>query len=1126
MTGSEVTSIFRRLLKPGALTRTSRSVEIFGWIDLALGAVILAAPAFSVSVFRLPAASAMDLELLRVVGILVAMLGLLYIICGRFNSLGFSLASLLDRPLVPVIMAVLWSRNILPGSLAIAFSVADFGGFLWTAFAWRADLRSGVNVGGPEIASQARAVRATELFGWLLVAVGLVTLFFPSFAASLLNLPIAVQGPNYLQLIGLLVGGLGMLFVTGATVESPHFVFACVLLRVVAALLFGILVLVHGIPHRLAWVYIAVLSVGVLWTVLARRADSRLPVRRVPLVPQVVAAFFAFLSGVVRNARVFHPDGRVFLGIAQALPQSSSEDLRQLGERFAGPVLMRLGMGVLKRHMPAWLVKAVPDAPSIASRFFSSEEMSAGRPLKSSQVPLKARPPHDLDVLATAGGDRLYKLLWNLATGGKKDSLDRYDYLHNFYYADVPYRLEDSGLRIWIRIVPTVNPDTPAESQNHSADPLSREHALSNFCAHHGELRIEAQRVESPGSAFIPVAVIRFEEELTLDQESLHYDPFSGRALVPYGLFTSLRRIVYPASVQNRPHNIEQRQTRKHHLIHRFIRYWNEVPDGPFEGGTPPMLDTPDAYSRYRRTRRWMRVAALAALFIVVAGGLYLVERFTRDCPVNYTDDEAFFERGSTGGEKMNGVPYWIWVTLPEIFPEYLPDHKTGRGYASFGMVYEPKDENNPYALPLGMSRRNYRGIDVVYLNCGACHIGTVRDSPNAVPRAYAGMPAHQFDLGAWGRFLTSIPKDEKFTPQRILDEIDRMQGDPRRLIPKPDLIDRLIFRYYAVYLMREKLLVLGDRLKFIDNSTWGPGRVDTFNAPKALLNFPMAHADKSELIGNADFPSVWYQDARKGMHLHWDGNNVSVDERNLSAAFGTGAYPPILDTPAVQRMARYLATAEPPKYPYPIDAQLAAHGKPIYEQYCKSCHGNPEPPFRTSKVGDSEACNYHAPGAECVGTVVPLNEIGTDPWRFNSYTWLLAVNQNTLYAGYEKDWGFSQDYPQRFHNFRKTHGYAAMPLDGIWLRAPYLHNGSVPNLSELLKPPAERTKTFYRGDDVFDAVNVGFVSDVKSQNGRDFYPFDTAKDGNSNKGHEGQEYGTKLSADEKRALIEYLKTF
>ncbi len=295
-----------------------------------------------------------------------------------------------------------------------------------------------------------------------------------------------------------------------------------------------------------------------------------------------------------------------------------------------------------------------------------------------------------------------------------------------------------------------------------------------------------------------------------------------------------------------------------------------------------------------------------------------------------------FFERGSTGGEKMDGIPYWVWITLPEIFPEYLPDKKAGRGYSSFGMIYEPGDDPR-YALPLGMSRRNVSGLDVVYLNCAVCHTGTVRDTPASQPRWVPGMPAHEFNLGAWGTFLTTIPKDQKFTPQRILDQIDAMQDDPHRVVTKPDFIDRLIFRYYAVYLMRDKLLVLGQRLSFIDNRTWGPGRVDTFNAPKALLNFPMDKADPKELMGNVDFPSVWNQGPREGMQLHWDGNNTSVNERNLSAAFGTGAHPPILDTDRVLRMAKFLRTAQPPPYPYTIDKVLAAKGKPIYERILPS---------------------------------------------------------------------------------------------------------------------------------------------------------------------------------------------
>jgi mono/diheme cytochrome c family protein len=422
------------------------------------------------------------------------------------------------------------------------------------------------------------------------------------------------------------------------------------------------------------------------------------------------------------------------------------------------------------------------------------------------------------------------------------------------------------------------------------------------------------------------------------------------------------------------------------------------------------------------------------------------------------------------------------------------------------------------------MSRRNVGGLDVVYLNCAVCHTGTVRDTPGARPRWIAGMPAHQFNLGAWGTFLTTIPKDQKFTPQRFLDQIDAMQSDPHRLVPKPDFIDRLIFRYYAVYLMRDKLLVLGQRLSFIDNSTWGPGRVDTFNAPKALLNFPMDHADPKELMGNCDFPSVWNQEPRKGMQLHWDGNNTSVDERNLSAAFGTGAYPPILDTARVLRMAKYLETAQPPVYPYPIDNALVARGKPIYERYCQRCHGTPQPPFR-SRVPQPGECETPALDAECVGTVISIDKIGTDPSRLNSYTWKLAVNQSTLYAGYERDWKFDQPYPQRFHNFRKTNGYASMPLDGIWLRAPYLHNGSVPNLSELLKPSSKRTPVFYRGNDLFDQRNVGFVSDVAAEGDRSFFRFDTSVRGNGNQGHEGKIYGTELPPEETRALLEYLKT-
>ena len=87
------------------------------------------------------------------------------------------------------------------------------------------------------------------------------------------------------------------------------------------------------------------------------------------------------------------------------------------------------------------------------------------------------------------------------------------------------------------------------------------------------------------------------------------------------------------------------------------------------------------------------------------------------------------------------------------------------------------------------------------------------------------------------------------------------------------------------------------------------------------------------------------------------------------------------------------------------------------------------------------------------------------------------------------------------------------------------MHNGSVPTLRDLLKPPARRPKTFYRGNDVYDQKNVGFVSTVPSEGPKPFSLFETSRQGNSNDGHFGPAYGGELRDPEIDALLEYLKT-
>jgi hypothetical protein len=575
----------------------------------------------------------------------------------------------------------------------------------------------------------------------------------------------------------------------------------------------------------------------------------------------------------------------------------------------------------------------------------------------------------------------------------------------------------------------------------------------------------------------------------------------------------------------------------------------------------------------------WSTFIALVAL--VVAGGSYTVWRLGDDRPVTYEQDAEHFKYGSTGGERGwktqfgFGIPYWMWIALPEVVPELLPNGPPGMGYTSLGLVYE--DDRNPmFDLPIGTSMRRVQGIDRVYLNCAFCHTGSVRDTRGAPRQIVLGMPSNTVDLGAFALFLDSAAKSRKFRDRDVMAKIAELEQLREKWLDEPGnsatdryqpepwgVIDRTIMRFVGIMAMRDQLLSLMGRLSFIDFSTPGPGRVDTFNSPKALLGFDMFgdRVDPDELFGNVDFPSIWNQKARRGMNLHWDGNQCSTDERNLSAAFGTGATPATLDKEKLIRVANWLWDgAKPPPFPAErIDASQIARGQAVYDQYCWQCHGNSKPPFH--EPGDSSR----------VGEVEPIESIATDRGRLDSYTPMLASNQNSIYAGFpEKGEEYCREYqqsicdptvpdeefeqireeflddcyPARFSHFRKTFGYANAPLDGIWLRAPYLHNGSVPDLQSLLEPSANRPPVFYTGYDVYNYESVGFVtkplcdedqaetwcvapgSAEQSVPDGSGWRFDTSRPGNHNYGHEGPEYGTELSGEDKQALLEYLKSF
>jgi hypothetical protein len=464
-----------------------------------------------------------------------------------------------------------------------------------------------------------------------------------------------------------------------------------------------------------------------------------------------------------------------------------------------------------------------------------------------------------------------------------------------------------------------------------------------------------------------------------------------------------------------------------------------------------------------RRAVIWSVTAGI--LVIIAAPLLGLAFLATRDIRPRFEDPYERFKYASMGTEG-SGLPKRVWEVIPEICPEKLPG-----GYASLGFIFEPGHD-----LPIGLPERTL-GVPRVGINCALCHTGTVRESPSSPARIVVGMPATTLDFQRYIRFLIECGVDPRFT-------IDNLMLAMNRKHPM-SWFERLLYRYAVLPKTFEGGTVEGRKMSWVlDAPRMGPGRYDVFNSGRVRLGMDPRHATSAIV----DFPPLWNQRARRAHHAQWDGNNQSLAERNRIAAIVSGATPDGADAEELDWYDEWVLSVAVPKYPFPIDKDLAGQGQALFRTYCGRCH---------------------APDGSEVGEVSAIDEIGTDRARFDSFTPDLAAALNTIKA---KTWSI--------RSFQKTAGYANMLLDGTWARAPYLHNGSVPNLRALLEQPENRPRVYYRGSDVYDPVNVGFMSSGPEAE-RVGFRFETTIPGNGNGGHR---YGASLSANEKNALIEYLK--
>lgn len=191
-----------------------------------------------------------------------------------------------------------------------------------------------------------------------------------------------------------------------------------------------------------------------------------------------------------------------------------------------------------------------------------------------------------------------------------------------------------------------------------------------------------------------------------------------------------------------------------------------------------------------------------------------------------------------------------------------------------------------------------------------------------------------------------------------------------------------------------------------------------------------------------------------------------------------------------------YLKSIEPPKYPKPVDSALAAEGQVVFETHCAKCHG-----FYGSY---SSYPNY----------LIPQQVIQTDSLlNHSNYQYSDMINW------FNTSWFSKGDNPAKLVPFN---GYIAPPLDGVWITAPYLHNGSVPDLETLLNSknrPLYWSRNFNKTD--YDYQKLGWKYTVHDKPGGKTV-YNTTLPGYGNQGHY---FGDKLNDGERKSVIEYLKT-
>jgi hypothetical protein len=492
---------------------------------------------------------------------------------------------------------------------------------------------------------------------------------------------------------------------------------------------------------------------------------------------------------------------------------------------------------------------------------------------------------------------------------------------------------------------------------------------------------------------------------------------------------------------------------------------------------------------------------------------------------------------------ETNALPYKVVATALLASEERATGRALSRSdlpalYRRFGFLFPTHIANWPrgsaeprFERPVGMVGHSLTGptpivrVDAVTLGCATCHSGRLYGADGrATDSVWVGMPNTSIDLEAYTQAVYSGLKT-------AMQDQGAFRSRIAALFPEMGWTERFTLRYVLLPRIAKRLreyAAAGDvPLPF---SNGGPGFTNGVASLKHIVGVPPGVVSGPPDVGFTSIPNLSGRALRSSLlydgvyapvgaepFTRLDTSRIAVSHVDSLAgiiAFFTvstmGVSPDVGERaiPQVQTAVEWLASRyQSPPFPGTIDSTQMRAGEVVFARRCTQCHG-------TYAAGGTPRRLVSFPNR-----LVPQNVMGTDSARWFAVDEVLIKRLGeTAYA--------------RHMAVRRTGGYVAPILSGLWATAPYLHNGSVPTMWQFLNPEL-RAARFYVGGHALDFATMGIAGRL-GEDGVFVYPvgyepwsraqlYDTSRPGMSNRGHERQLDG--LTADDKRALIEYLKT-